>query len=503
MTASAVVQGIAIGLLIAVLFSAVPLLDVRRVKPSLLLRDSVRAGGRDWVGWGALAALLAALAGIASWQAGSIRIGLAVSVGLAAVTAVLTLVGVGFVRAVRPLAASRVVALRHAVLRLTRPGNQTRAVLLSVGLGAFFIVGVRSLQANLLDQFSVTLGGDAADMFLIDVQPAQAEGVARLLEASTGTPAAASHPGAPRASHRGLGEGAGRPAGEDGAHREGLRREFTVTWRDRLQPNERVVEGQFWGAGRADSPEVSIEQSLRDRSGIRLGDLVTFDVLGREISARVTSVRAVDWRDARQGGFMFVFRPGPLDEAPGTFVAPVRGPSDPAARARLQRGVVDRFPNVSVIDLKEILQIVERVIAERHARREHRRRPGAVRGRPDPRRVRLDDQVPANLRGGDLPHARRGDPFADADDGARVRRARLDGRRDRLDCRHRADVRREPARARHSVVAAPVDQPGRDGGDRRRGLCGRPRGQRGYSPSEAARVAAIRIEPAAGGRSSA
>ena len=364
MTVSAVVQGIAIGLLIAVLFSAVPLLDVRRVKPSLLLRESVRAGGRDWVGWGALAALLAALAAIASWQAGSIRIGLAVSVGLAAVAAVLTLVGAAFTRAVRPLSSSRIVALRHAVLRLTRPGNQTRAVLLSVGLGAFFIVGVRSLQANLLDQFSVTLGGDAADMFLIDVQPSQAEGVAQLLEALTGTPPPPAIPVLRARVTAVSGQGAAdRAAGAEGEHRDGMRREYTVTWRDRLQPNERVVEGRFWGAGRTDTPEVSIEESLRDRSGIRLGDVVRFDVLGREVSARVTSVRAVDWRDARQGGFMFVFRPGPLDQAPGTFVAPVRGPSNPAARARLQRGVVDRFPNVSVIDLREILQIVERVIA--------------------------------------------------------------------------------------------------------------------------------------------
>jgi putative ABC transport system permease protein len=363
MTASAVVQGIAIGLLIAVLFSAVPLLDVRRVKPSLLLRESVRAGGRDWVGWGAMAALLAALVAIASWQAGSIRIGLAVSVGLAAVAVVLTLAGAAFIRSVRPLASSRIVALRHAVLRLTRPGNQTRAVLLSVGLGAFFIVGVRSLQANLLDQFSVTLGGDAADMFLIDVQPAQSEDVARLLEALTGAPPPPAIPVLRARVTAVSGDGADRPAGAEGERREGLRREFTVTWRDRLQPNERVVEGRFWGGGRTDTPEVSIEESLRDRSGIRLGDVVRFDVLGREISARVTSVRAVDWRDARQGGFMFVFRPGPLDQAPGTFVAPVRGPSNPAARARLQRGVVDRFPNVSVIDLREILQIVERVIA--------------------------------------------------------------------------------------------------------------------------------------------
>jgi putative ABC transport system permease protein len=363
MTVSAVVQGVAIGLLIAVLFSAVPLLDVRRVKPSLLLRESVRAGGRDWVGWGALAGLLVALASIASWQAGSIRIGLAVSVGLAAVTAVLTLVGAAFIHAVRPLSSSRSVALRHAVLRLTRPGNQTRAVLLSVGLGAFFIVGVRSLQANLLEQFSVTLDSNAADMFLIDVQPTQAADVERSLAELTGV---APPPAIPvlRARVTAI---AGRTvtarSAEEVRRRGGLGREFTVTWRDRLQPNERVIEGQFWGPGRTETPEVSIEQGLRDRSGLQVGDVVQFDVLGRVVSARVTSVRSVEWRDARQGGFMFVFRPGPLDKAPGTFVAPARGPADPAARARMQRALVDRFPNVSVIDLREILQIIERVLA--------------------------------------------------------------------------------------------------------------------------------------------
>jgi putative ABC transport system permease protein len=363
MTPSAVVQGVAIGLLVAVLFSAVPLLDVRRVKPSLLLRESVRAGGRDWVGRAALAGLLAALVAIASWQAGSIRIGLAVSAGLAAVTLVLSLVGAAFIRAVRPLSSSRSVALRHAVLRLSRPGNQTRAVLLSVGLGAFFIVGVRSLQANLLEQFLVTLDGNAADMFLLDVQPAQAAEVERLLTQLTGN---VPPPAIPvlRARVTGVtGRGVTAQNAEEVRHRGGLGREFTVTWRERLQPNERLVEGQFWGPGRTDTPEVSIEQGLRDRSSLQLGDVVSFDVLGRVVSARVTSVRAVDWRDARQGGFMFVFRPGPLDQAPATYVAPARGPSDPAARARVQRAVVDRYPNVSVIDLREILQIVERVIS--------------------------------------------------------------------------------------------------------------------------------------------
>jgi putative ABC transport system permease protein len=149
LTASAVAQGVAVGLLVALLFSVVPLLDVRRVKPSLLLREGgARGAARDWVRWIAIAGLLVALVLIAGWQAASLKVGLVVSVGLAAVALALHLAGLGLVRAVRPLASSQSVALRHAVLRLTRPGNQTRAVLLAVGLGAFFIVGVRSLQSN-------------------------------------------------------------------------------------------------------------------------------------------------------------------------------------------------------------------------------------------------------------------------------------------------------------------------------------------------------------------
>jgi putative ABC transport system permease protein len=364
MTGSAVVQGVAIGLLVAVLFSVVPLLDVRRVKPSLLLRDAVRTRERDWMRWLAIAAVSAALVLVASWQAGSLGVGLAVSVGLAGVALVLMLVSAGLVRAVRPLASSRSVALRHAVLRLTRPGNQTRTVLMAVGLGAFFIVGVRSLQANLLDQFSVTLDQRAADMFLIDVQPGQAAGLSALLRSRIGVEPPPVIP-VLRARVTAVTGRAVTLRGDE-VRRGGLGREFTVTWRDHLQPNEVLLDGRFWGTGRGPTaaPEVSIEEGVRDRSRVEVGDTMAFDVLGRAITARVTSVRRVDWRDARQGGFVFVFRPGPLDGAPATLVAPARGPSDPAARARLQRAIVDQFPNVSVIDLREVLENVERLLSK-------------------------------------------------------------------------------------------------------------------------------------------
>ena len=87
-----------------------------------------------------------------------------------------------------------------------------------------------------------------------------------------------------------------------------------------------------------------------------------FDVLGRVVEARVTSVRHVDWSDSRAGGFMFVFRPGVLDQAPHGFISFFRGPADAAARAKLQGEIVSRFANVSVIDGREMLTTIRTVI---------------------------------------------------------------------------------------------------------------------------------------------
>jgi putative ABC transport system permease protein len=87
-----------------------------------------------------------------------------------------------------------------------------------------------------------------------------------------------------------------------------------------------------------------------------------FDVLGRTLAARVTSIRHVEWGDARSGGFMFVFRPGTLSQAPHTFIGFVKAPDGAAARARLQYDLVARYPNITAIDGREIIARIQRVI---------------------------------------------------------------------------------------------------------------------------------------------
>jgi putative ABC transport system permease protein len=426
LTFSAVWQGMAVGVLVALLFALVPLLEVRRVKPLLLLRgvdgavpaaasgnfrlkaeategttDNTRGlpaasaflpvasaflpvasafrrkiwlpsleflRTRDWLQIGTAVLVSALLVAIASWQAASWRVGGIVSGGFVIVAAVLYVVAYALVRAVMPLAAARWFPLRHAVISLRRPGNQTRVILLAVGLGSFFVLGIRALQSNLIAEFAVNFDRRGSDMFLLDIQRDQVEGVRALIEERVDRDAPPSRL-IPVLRARVIGVKGTQTNLEnysDVRGRGSLAREYVITYRPHLERNERLVDGTSW----EDQPalpadglqQVSIEQSIHERFGINTGDTMRFDVLGRTIEARVTSVRHVDWEDSRSGGFMFVFRPGAFAQAPHTFVGFLRGPSDPAARARFQHDLVSRYSNVTAIDGREILARIQSIV---------------------------------------------------------------------------------------------------------------------------------------------
>lgn len=393
LTGAAVWQGLAIGLLVSLLFSVVPLLEVRLVKPSLLLRHDIPPARFDWLKWVVATGVGGALVAVASWQAGSIAVGLLLCAGFVATAFVLHLAGVALVRAVQPLRYARSFALRQAVLHIARPGNQTRVILLAVGLGAFFILGVRGLQANLLRDFAVQMGPDAPDMFLIDIQPDQRDRLAAFLDEATGSAPPARIMATLRARVVGV---EGREVNLDSYQEvrgRGLSREYTVTYRAHLEHNEEIIDGQWWDETPIDGEaEVSIEEGIAEaifgrdggrgagpggqrggpgiassifeseRQHIQVGDRMRFDVLGRVITARVASIRRVDWQDFRAGGFMFVFRPGTFDQAPHTFMSSLQGPGDAAARSRMQATLAAEFPNVSVIDLREILTTIQGIV---------------------------------------------------------------------------------------------------------------------------------------------
>jgi putative ABC transport system permease protein len=371
---SAAAQGTGVGVLVSLLFAMVPLLEVRQVKPSLLLRQEAAPRRLDWFQIAATAVVGGALVALASWQAASIKVGLSVCAGFIALTLVLQGIGWLLTRLTKPLARSSWFPMRQAVLHLSRPGNQTRVILLTVGLGTFFIMGVRGLQVSLLDQFAVQIGENTPDMFLVDIQQDQAAAMRAFL--AERLPPESQPLFIPVLRARVTGKGVNLDEVEDLQGRGRLSREYTITYRGHLESNETLVKGTFpkptkgsdpfAGNGvrpqDAALPEVSIEEGIVERFGIGVGDVMRFDVLGRAIYARVSGIRHVEWREGRSGGFMFVFGAGTFEGAPYWFFAPVRANlADPAQRGKLTHDLVVRFPNVSVIDLRELLESIRKV----------------------------------------------------------------------------------------------------------------------------------------------
>jgi len=139
-------------------------------------------------------------------------------------------------------------------------------------------------------------------------------------------------------------------------------REFAITYRPNLDENESLIAGNWWNENsHSDESEVSVEEGMSKTLGISVGDTITFDISGRKIPARVANVRKLDLRNTRTA-FVFVFRPGVLEKAPQTFVATVLKKIPEVERARLQRKIIDEFPNVQIFDVADIVAAVQKLV---------------------------------------------------------------------------------------------------------------------------------------------
>ncbi len=359
----AVLQGIALGVLISALFSALPLLQVRNIKPRLLLRDENNVNIRrlDRAKWAFGAFSLLGLLGLAVWQAGSLQVGAFFLAGLAVTTLVLLLAAALLTRVLRTARPLGPFAFKQAVNSLYRPGNQTRVILLAVGLGAFVVLAVQSLQTNLIREFDLTRNERLPTLFFIDIQKSQIEGLRQMVRQSVGEDPEATPTVRARISHvNGKAFDFSDPTVRRMQGRIG--REFAVTYRPNLDKNETVIAGRWWSAEPSvEIPEVSVEESMAESLDVVPGDSITFDISGRKLTARVAAIRDIDLRNTRTA-FVFVFRPGALEKAPQSYAATMLSRIGATERQRLQRAVVTAYPNVQVFDVADIVETVQQLV---------------------------------------------------------------------------------------------------------------------------------------------
>jgi putative ABC transport system permease protein len=365
----AVLSGLAVGVLVATLFALEPLLALRRVSPLTAIRESAIGESRTSI-WRdparltALALLAAVVVFVAIGRTGDALEGLFMSGALAAAIGILSLSAAALARVARWVLRDQwPFVVRQGIANLYRPANQTRAVMLALGFGAFLLSTLYLVQVNVLRQLE--LGGDAtrANLLLFDIQRDQVEGVQALVR-EAGAPVLQSVPVIPMriASINGISPDELTREEQSWAHR----REYRSSYRDTVTASETILAGVWFtpddSLDAGDIYEVSLDQEIANDLEVGLGDHIRWDVQGIPVETRITSLREVNF--ARfEPNFFAVFEPAALRDVPASFVV-LTGLDSTQARARLQRAIVDRFANVTAIDLALIQNTVSTVLSK-------------------------------------------------------------------------------------------------------------------------------------------
>jgi putative ABC transport system permease protein len=248
---------------------------------------------------------------------------------------------------------------RLALANLHRPGAATGSVVVSLGLGLAVLVAVVLIQGNLSRQIGERLPDEAPALFFLDVQPDQ---LAAFDATVTGVPGAHDYRRVPTLRGRivAIGDVPVEKAAIAPDATWAVRGDRALTYANRPDAGTRIVAGQWWPPDYAGPPLISLDAGLARGFGVGIGDTLTFNILGREVTARIASLREIDWRSLRFD-FAVIFAPGTLEGAPQTYIGAVHAP--PGADAAIEKAVTDRFANVSTIQVREALEAVARLLA--------------------------------------------------------------------------------------------------------------------------------------------
>lgn len=369
-SAGAIIQGVILGLSVAVLFALLPLSGILKTSPLRTLRASVddsNDGSRrfDWLRLGVYALIVLSIFGFTWWLVRDWKetfyfmggIGAAFLV-LWAIARVLTFM----LRRFFPKKWSYIA--RQGIANLFRPENQTVLLVVTIGLGTMLLSTLFLIQNLLLKQVAFSGSGNQPNMILFDIQSIEKDSVAALVQAS----------GMPLMQQVSIVTTRvetidDRSKAQDEADSTNAMpkwvwdREYRVTFRDTLIDTEKIIAGEWVGKYTPGQPiKVSISDGLQKAMKAKIGTKITFNVQGTRLECEVGSVRQVDFNRV-QTNFLVLFPTGVLEQAPQFHVI-VSRVSSAEQSARFQSKLVQRYPGISAIDLTQILKSVDEVLGK-------------------------------------------------------------------------------------------------------------------------------------------
>lgn len=354
------VHGFVTGLALLLGFALPPLLALGRVPTLRVLRRDIGApAGMGWLGY-ALGAVV--IGGLIIWKAGDLRLGSLVFGGFALAMLVAGLVAWGVIAVVSRLRAVGV-SWRFGIANLRRRRFASVLQVVALGIGIMALLTLTIIRGELLQAWQASLPADAPNRFIVNIQQEQIPELNKFF-AGQGIAMPELYPMV-RARLTRINERAVASADyADDRARRLVDREFNLSWAARMQRDNLLVAGRWWGDGTGKnaprSDQFSMEDGIARALGIKLGDVLTFDAAGNRFSAEVTSLRKVDW-DSFNVNFFLVAPPGLLEQQPVSYVTSFYLPS---GNIELLNALVKQFPNFLLIDVAQVLAQVQKMIAQ-------------------------------------------------------------------------------------------------------------------------------------------
>ena len=350
------IQGMLVGLLLLLGFALPPLVSLAHVPTLRVLRRELgipKASGALGYALG-----IAVIAGMILWQAQDLRFGFTVLGWLALAMAAASALGWLLLRALGTLR-SRGISWRFGVASLQRRTLGTILQVVALGLGVMALLTLTMIRGDLLRTWRESLPPDAPNRFIINIQRDQVDPIRGFFRAR-GLPSPEIFP---MVRGRLVKIGDRSVSAEDYAEdrpRRLVTREFNLSWAERMQGDNRIVDGAWWQDGAARPDQFSVERGLAQALGIRMGDVLTFDIAGTPVAATVTSLRSVEW-DSFNVNFFVVSPPGLLERHPATHVTSFHLA---AGQPEFLNALVRTFPNIVLIDIAQALAQVQRMMEQ-------------------------------------------------------------------------------------------------------------------------------------------
>lgn len=294
---------------------------------------------------------VALLAALLLWQAGEVMLGLYVLAGLLAVAALALLLAYGLIHLLAPMRSGMTSAWRYGLANVVRRRHASAGQVVALGFGLTALLLLTLVRGDLLHGWQTSLPPDAPNRFVINIQPQQLPA----LRAFFSQRGMASPPELFPMVRGRLVAINGRPANvadypDDRAKRL-MEREFNLSWAAHMQGDNQLLAGRWWGEGERDAAQLSVEEGIAKTLGLRLGDQLSYQVAGQNFTARITSLRKVEW-DSFRVNFFVIAPPGLLQHYPASYITAFYLP--PGQQALLN-SMVKEFPNFTVIDVAALM----------------------------------------------------------------------------------------------------------------------------------------------------